>query len=141
MLLNPLLAPDLRPKPLPHDGNPTVDGGAYILGGDLLELKHAGPGQHRPKNGKEGVLGGGGDQGNPPVLHELQQGLLLLLVKILNLVQVEQHPLRGQEVPMSAMMSLMSEMEAVVALSRWRGRLVLWAMIFATVVFPVPEGP
>ena len=42
---------------------------------------------------------------------------------------------------MSAVMSLISEMEAVVALSRWRGRLVRWAMILATVVLPVPEGP
>ncbi len=44
-------------------------------------------------------------------------------------------------VPMSLMMSLMSEMEAVVALSRWRGRLVRLAMMLATVVLPVPEGP
>ena len=42
---------------------------------------------------------------------------------------------------MSAMMSLMSLMEAVVALRRCRGRLVRWAMMLATVVFPVPEGP
>ena len=42
---------------------------------------------------------------------------------------------------MSAIMSLISEIEAVVALSRWRGRLVRWAMMLATVVFPVPEGP
>ena len=41
---------------------------------------------------------------------------------------------------MSAMMSLMSLMEAVVALRRCSGRLVRWAMMLATVVFPVPEG-
>mgnify|MGYP002511351891 CR=1 FL=1 len=34
-----------------------------------------------------------------------------------------------------------AEMEAVVALSRWRGRLVRLAMMLATVVLPVPEGP
>ena len=42
---------------------------------------------------------------------------------------------------MSAMISLMSLMDAVVAFSRCRGRLVRRAMMLATVVFPVPEGP
>ena len=44
-------------------------------------------------------------------------------------------------VPMSLMMSLMSEMEAVVAFKRCSGRLVRLAMMLATVVLPVPEGP
>ena len=43
--------------------------------------------------------------------------------------------------PTCPMISLMSEMAAVVAFSRWRGRRVRWAMMLATVVFPVPEGP
>ena len=50
-------------------------------------------------------------------------------------------PSGARRVPISAIMSLISEIEAVVALSRWRGRLVRWAMMLATVVFPVPEGP
>ena len=41
----------------------------------------------------------------------------------------------------SAMICLMSAMPAVVALSLRRLRLVRWAMIRATVVLPVPEGP
>ena len=41
----------------------------------------------------------------------------------------------------SSMMALMSARPAVVAFRRRRGRSVRWAMIRATVVLPVPEGP
>ena len=41
----------------------------------------------------------------------------------------------------SAIICLMSAIPAVVALSLRRLRLVRWAMMRATVVFPVPEGP
>ena len=44
-------------------------------------------------------------------------------------------------VPTSAMTSLMSDSEPVVALIRRRVRLVRAAMILATVVLPVPDGP
>ena len=57
-----------------------------------------------------------------PVLHELQQGLLLLFIEILDLIQVEQHPVPGaSKVPTSADDLLeCPQMEAVVALSRCR---------------------
>ena len=41
----------------------------------------------------------------------------------------------------SAMILRMSEMLAVVAFRRRRVRFVLAAMMLATVVFPVPDGP
>ena len=44
VLPDPILAPDLRPQPLPHDGHPPVDGREHILSGDLFKLEHTGPG-------------------------------------------------------------------------------------------------
>ena len=97
MLLYTLLADCFRSQALLHDGDPPLDGGEGVLRRDLLELKDGGPGQHRPKDGKKRVLRGGGDEGNPPVLHKLQQRLLLFFVEVLDLVQVQQHPFRGHE--------------------------------------------
>ena len=76
-------------QPSVEDLHPPVHGGQGVLGGDLFELKDSGPGQHRPEHVEEGILRGGGDKGNLPVLHKLQQRLLLLLVKVLDLVQVK----------------------------------------------------
>ena len=50
-------------------------------------------------------------------------------------------PPGASRVPTSAIMSLISCRDAVVALSRYRVLLVFSAMMLATVVFPVPEGP
>ena len=50
-------------------------------------------------------------------------------------------PSGARRVPTSAVMALMSAREAVVALSRWKGRPIRAAAISATVVLPVPEGP
>ena len=46
-----------------------------------------------------------------------------------------------RKVSSSSIIFLMSAMPAVVALSLRRERLVRWAIIRATVVLPVPEGP
>ena len=97
VLPHPVLQHQGPAQPLIEQVHPPVNGGEGVLGGDLLELKHRGPGEHRPEHVEEGVLGGGGDEGDLPVFHELQQGLLLLFVKVLDLVQVQQHPVRGQE--------------------------------------------
>ena len=97
MLPDAGLADHLGLSPLLHDGQPPVNGGQGVLGRDLLEFEHAGAGQHRAEHRKEGVLRGGGDEGDAAVLHELQQGLLLLFVEILDLVQIQQHPLRSQQ--------------------------------------------
>ena len=50
-------------------------------------------------------------------------------------------PLGAASVPTSATMSLMSAMPEVVALSRYSFLLVFSAMMFASVVLPMPEGP
>ena len=97
VLLHPVLALHLRAQPPLHDRDAPLHRGQGILRRDLLELKHRRPGQHRPEHGEEGVLRGGGDQGDASVLHKLQQGLLLLLVEVLDLIQIEQHPLRGHQ--------------------------------------------
>ena len=93
---HPRLAVRLGLQPLPHEADAPLDGRAHILGRQGLELKDTGPAENGVIHVKIGVLRGGGNEGQAAVLHELQQGLLLLLVKILNLVQVEQHPVGGQ---------------------------------------------
>ena len=74
-----------------------VHGGAHVGGGDGLELKDRAAAEEGGVDVEVGVLGGGGDEGDGPVLHKLQQGLLLLLVEVLDLVQVQQHAPRGHQ--------------------------------------------
>ena len=64
---------------------------------DRFELKDGGAGEDGIENGEVGVLRGGSDDGDLAVLHELQQGLLLLFIEILDLIQVEQHPVGRQQ--------------------------------------------
>ena len=49
MLPHPLLQNQAPAQPLLQDVHPRVHGGEGVLRGDLLELKHGGPGQHRPR--------------------------------------------------------------------------------------------
>ena len=97
MLLYPVLAYYLGAQPLLHDGDTPLHSGEGILRRDLLKLENRSPGQHRPKDGEEWVFCGGGDKGDATVLHKLQQGLLLLLIEVLDLVQIEQHTLRRHQ--------------------------------------------
>ena len=64
--------------------------------GQTLELKDGGTAQNRVEHVEIGVLRGGGDQSDLAVLNVLQQGLLLLLVEGLDLVQIEQDAVGGQ---------------------------------------------
>ena len=65
------------------------------LGGDGLELKNRGPAQNGIINVEIGVFRGGGNEGDIAVFDVLQQGLLLLLIKILNLIEIEQNAVGG----------------------------------------------
>ena len=67
-------------------------------------------------------------------------GLSNLVVGILFVIFAFASPIIGM-VSSSAMILRMSEMLAVVAFRRRRVRFVLAAMMLATVVFPVPDGP
>ena len=71
-------------------------GGQRLLRRQGLELEHRAAGQQGVVHIEIGILRGGGDEGDLAVFHELQQALLLLLVEILDLVQVQQHPVGGQ---------------------------------------------
>ena len=75
------------------------DGGLRLLRGDRLELEDRAPAEEGAVDIEIGVLRGRGDEGQLAILHELQEALLLLLIKILNLVQVQQHPAGGQQGP------------------------------------------
>ncbi len=75
----------------------TVYRRSNLLGRDRFELKDGGAGEDGIENGEVGVLRGGSDDGDLAVLHELQQGLLLLFIEILDLIQVEQHPVGRQQ--------------------------------------------
>ena len=79
-----------------HERNCPVHRRAHLGGGELLELKDSGAGEHRVVHVKVGIFRGGGDEGHVPVLHYLQQGLLLLFVEVLDLIQVEQDAVGGQ---------------------------------------------
>ena len=59
---------------------------------NLLELKHGGAAEDGVEHIKVGIFRGGGNQGYFPVFNVFQQGLLLLFIKGLNLVQIQQHP-------------------------------------------------
>ena len=67
-------------------------------------------------------------------------GLSNLVVGVLFVIFAFASPIIGM-VSSSAMILRMSEMLAVVAFRRRRVRFVLAAMMLATVVFPVPDGP
>ena len=62
-----------------------------------FELKHRRPAQNRPEHAEIRVLGSRSNQCDAPILNKLQQTLLLLFVKVLNLIQVKQHPAGGQQ--------------------------------------------
>ena len=67
------------------------------LPGNLLELKHRGTAEDGVEHIEIGILRGGGDKGDFSVFDVFQQGLLLLFVEGLNLVQIQQHPIGGHK--------------------------------------------
>ena len=92
--------------PAEGQGGPALLNGQGPLHGDLdllrlhrLELEDRGPGEEGAVDVEIGVLRSGGDEGQLTVLHELQQGLLLLLVEVLDLIQVQKDAAGGQEGP------------------------------------------
>ena len=94
-----LLPPQGERALLPHQTQGPLHGGADLIGGDGLELKDRAPAEEGGVDVEIGVLRGGGDEGDGPVLHKLQEGLLLLLVEVLDLVQVQQHAAGGHHGP------------------------------------------
>ena len=69
----------------------------HILYRHWLKLKDGASAQNGVVYIKIGVFRGGGNEGDLPVFHEFQQGLLLFFIEILDLVQIEQHSLGSQE--------------------------------------------
>ena len=94
-----LLPPQGERALLPHQTQGPLHGGADLIGGDGLELKDRAPAEEGGVDVEIGVLRGGGDEGDGPVLHKLQEGLLLLFVEVLDLVQVQQHAAGGHHGP------------------------------------------
>ena len=64
---------------------------------NLLEFEHSGPAEDGIEHIKIGILRGGSNQRNLAVFNVFQQGLLLLFVKGLNLIQVQQHTVGGHQ--------------------------------------------
>ena len=64
---------------------------------NLLEFEHGGPAEDGIEHIKIGILRGGSNQRNLAVFNVFQQGLLLLFVKGLNLIQVQQHTVGGHQ--------------------------------------------
>ena len=88
--------------PTEGQGGPPLLDGQGPLHGDLdlpwlhrLELEDRGPGEEGAVDVEIGVLRGGGDESQLAILHELQQGLLLLLVEVLDLIEVQKDAAGG----------------------------------------------
>ena len=69
---------------------------SYLAGSDGLELKYCAPAEQCAVYIEIGVFRRRGNQGNRTIFHKLQQGLLLLLIEILNLIQIQQYAARSQ---------------------------------------------
>ena len=68
--------------------------GTNIVGGQRLEFKHRAAGQQGVIYIKVGIFCGGGNEGDSALLNTFQQALLLTLVKILDLIQIQQNAAR-----------------------------------------------
>ena len=68
--------------------------GTNIVGGQRLEFKHRAAGQQGVIYIKVGIFRGGGNKGDSALLNTFQQALLLTLVKVLDLVQIQQNAAR-----------------------------------------------
>ena len=71
----------------------------HILRLYRLKFEHSRTAQNGRIHIKIGVFCGGSNQSDTPVLNEFQKSLLLLFIEILNLIQIQHHPLRCQQSP------------------------------------------
>ena len=97
VLRHPSLPVHLRPPGLGQGADAPLHHGQHLLRGQGFKLKHRGPAENRIVDVEVGILCGGGNESQFPILHKLQQGLLLFLVEVLNLIQIQHHPFRGQQ--------------------------------------------
>ena len=95
--VHPLLHREGQLALLPHDAKSPLDGRQHVRRREGLELKDRAAAEQGVEHTEIGVLRGGGNEGDLPVFHELQQALLLALVEVLDLIQVQQHPIGGNE--------------------------------------------
>ena len=124
ILYNPVLKLILLLKVSGLYSDRAGDGDLGVPGTDGLELEYRAPGEYSVENAEIGILCRGGDQGDTAVFDKLEQALLLFLVEVLDLIEIEQDSAGGQE---------------SVELGDYE--LDISAMMRATVVLPVPEGP
>ena len=91
----------LRPDPgavfLLQEVKHAVEVFAHVGRGEGAELEHCASAEDGVEHAEIRVLRGGGDEGDAAVFDEIEEGLLLLLVEVLDLVQIEQHALRREE--------------------------------------------
>ena len=87
------------------------------------------------------VLGGGCNEGDRAVLDALQQALLLLFVQVLDLVQIQQDAARPRQCADVLEHRLDVAGAAGSAVDLCRVMPLFSAMMRATVVLPVPDGP
>ena len=99
VLGHPLLPADPPLPVLAHFPDSPKHHRQNLLRRHRLKGKDRGPAEHRVVNVEIGILRGGGNEGQFSRFHKLQQGLLLLLIEILNLIQIQHHPLRCQQSP------------------------------------------
>ena len=94
---HPFFGHERRISPRVHDIHRALRRLFYILRRNGLEFKHRGAAEDRVENSEIGVFSGGGNQRDAPVLNKLQEGLLLFLIKILDLVQIQKDAAGGEK--------------------------------------------
>ena len=102
MAVSALLRRDAQAGLFSHVVHRAEDGLFHVVRRDGLEFKDRAAAQDRIKNIEIGILRRGGNQRDLAVFNVLQQGLLLLFVEGLDLVEVQQHAVgreKGVELP------------------------------------------
>ena len=79
-----------RPCSAARNANPSPPAFFDIGRFHRFKFKNGRTAEYGTVNIKIRVLSGGGDQGDPPVFDMLQQGLLLLFIEILDLVEIQE---------------------------------------------------
>ena len=74
-----------------------VYGYGGVFRSNRLELENSGAAEYGVEHTKVRVLCSGSDQSDPAVLDELKQGLLLFLIKILDLVEIQKNTARSEK--------------------------------------------
>ncbi len=91
IILHPGFYGELQIQLPAHVGDGPVHRLFRVGGSEGLKLKNGGAAQNCVEHIEIRVLRGGGNQGDLAVFDVLQQGLLLLFVEGLDLIQVQQH--------------------------------------------------